>query len=581
MICSLVCKQWHRIINQDSFLQSKLGTVVRFSSDREFNDGFKNYANREQYKVFQKLCLQQVSLTYLPELWDQVLPELTHIEINHCKLTAGDLWLMLSKCRNVESVSLIKVFNENNSEDFLLEETQPMENVKVLCLRDNHLTSKCFPKFIAYFTCLKKLEIAHCKFPEADKFDGFQDCMNKLMPTLKQLSLHCTKISLAHVWPAIKNLSLCHLDIGTGLSEDNKKEDIIPLLSSFPELQCLGLGHAISCIDEDNDPDLIRASESWRYLKEFEVSGFGSVHFQVFANLESLTNLTLDEALISADIFRALIKSGCCKKLKSITLLGGNIPDVEDYENDSDEEGQIDPFKIVVVEAEMIRFFEMSTSLTNIAVSHMKHVTSRNLLRPIIQNARGLRTLDLSHSDFSSRSFWDGGEVTAQFRERLRYNLEAARTSRKREADEGETRRIQIDNLRNLSSLNVERTQLDNVGILRAFKFHNLRYLNVSGCDDISDSGFQLISEYNRSLEDLLMANTSVTNQGMEHVIKNLPRLRTLDISHCEAVSISGLYLMPKCSLFLRKLVLTGCSRIRQNNVKLLTNSMNHLRVTI
>ncbi|XP_046396146.1 uncharacterized protein LOC124163347 [Ischnura elegans] len=118
-----------------------------------------------------------------------------------------------------------------------------------------------------------------------------------------------------------------------------------------------------------------------------------------------------------------------------------------------------------------------------------------------------------------------------------------------------------VVNLTGLQELDLSRCfSITDLSLKYAIRFRELRHLNLSHCLHISDIGLSFLSEYNPSLETLLLAFCpGINDAGIEHVVKGLHRLKHFDLQGCRELTDKSLQLVAQNCKDLRYLDVSGC----------------------
>jgi hypothetical protein len=95
-----------------------------------------------------------------------------------------------------------------------------------------------------------------------------------------------------------------------------------------------------------------------------------------------------------------------------------------------------------------------------------------------------------------------------------------------------------------------------------------LRYLNLRGCERISDLGVEVVAVSCSRLRSLDIGKCDVTDLGLRAVGRHCPALRKLSLRGCELVTDQGLQLIAYCCRGLQHLNI---------QVEILLNMFDHL----
>ena len=125
-----------------------------------------------------------------------------------------------------------------------------------------------------------------------------------------------------------------------------------------------------------------------------------------------------------------------------------------------------------------------------------------------------------------------------------------------------------INRLKRLTRLNLQNVPITELSLMYAFKFENLRYIDLSLCKSIGPEGFQHLAKQNPRIEKLIAKQCKLNDNSLLHIVKNLHRLHTLDIEACQDITDKGIQMMPEFSQQLRNVDLSFCHGIRVATVE-------------
>ncbi|KAG8577140.1 hypothetical protein GDO81_010077 [Engystomops pustulosus] len=146
--------------------------------------------------------------------------------------------------------------------------------------------------------------------------------------------------------------------------------------------------------------------------------------------------------------------------------------------------------------------------------------------------------------------------------------------------------------------------RVSDLSLLRiAQKCHNLNFLNLSFCENVSDSGIELLGNM-ASLISVDISGTSITDQGLtalgsQSKIKELSiseclgitdigiqrfchqsrDLEVLDISHCLQVTNNTLKTIAFCCKMLTSISIAGCFKITDISIQYLSGGCRYLHI--
>lgn len=112
--------------------------------------------------------------------------------------------------------------------------------------------------------------------------------------------------------------------------------------------------------------------------------------------------------------------------------------------------------------------------------------------------------------------------------------------------------------------------QITHQGLVHLRNLLNLTYLDLSSNPQVDDKGVTLLCDLPR-LSTLNLARTAITDIGVSH-IGDMPALLYLDLSNCERITDRGLSHLRRLKK-LAYLNVSGCKRLTQNGVSRLARS--------
>ncbi|XP_068132322.1 F-box and leucine-rich repeat protein 13 isoform X2 [Hyperolius riggenbachi] len=128
--------------------------------------------------------------------------------------------------------------------------------------------------------------------------------------------------------------------------------------------------------------------------------------------------------------------------------------------------------------------------------------------------------------------------------------------------------------LRELNLTNCLR--VSDLSLLRiAQKCHNLNFLNIRFCENVSDSGIELVGNMG-SLLSIDVSGTSITDQKFCHQSRDL---EVLDMSHCLQVTNNTVKTVAFCCKMLTSINIAGCPKITDSSIQYLSGGCRYLHV--
>ena len=112
-------------------------------------------------------------------------------------------------------------------------------------------------------------------------------------------------------------------------------------------------------------------------------------------------------------------------------------------------------------------------------------------------------------------------------------------------------------------------------------KLEELRYLNLGGCYNITDSSFINAFDLRHLKEINLSRCHNITEVGIKHLCQKCPLLVSIDLSECVNVLDSTVQLISKEVFRLETLKLSGCTQITSNIFDDIADNCKYLKVRI
>ena len=577
-VCSMVCRSWHQMINRERTLHNKLGSVVRFIQQEEFEKGFRFYAQNCHKTAVKKLCMDSIRFKYEPDIWQAMLPELTRLDLYWCTMRKKDLERILRRCQNLTSLSLCNVWNVGAQADkFLMDPASVVEMKKSLSNLTNlrlRLIMFDFDETTRLFQCLSKLrELDVNPFEEKNHF---YNIIRSVRATLKKLWVVGEAFMFYDLYrqmAQMEGLHLTHLNVG--VVRDLNNCPIVDLIRSQKSLVHFGMSIKDHPVLYNHSFELRnewfkQICDATKHLKGLDINNFlGDSQTLYFDNHHSLEYVKFENfEFCQADGWCGLTHGASLNKLRVL-----DIPNFKNLQIDGTER----------IFRQLSNLTEIDMSLGNVYPGHMdtifqliiKHCSK---LKVINSNLRGLTDLGLSGRNFQLLG-------TSRKLELLENHRLARRRIRKRDF-RGQTKDFdysgtQVDQLKCLTDLNLRACKVSDIAVLYCFQFRNLRYLNLNYCEGITDIGFKLIAKYNPQLEVLSSRKSRITNKGIKSLTKYLPRLDKLSLTNCDHFNANALTVFPGHAKYLRFLHLTRNIRANCFEAEELRDRMPRLTLVV
>ena len=125
-----------------------------------------------------------------------------------------------------------------------------------------------------------------------------------------------------------------------------------------------------------------------------------------------------------------------------------------------------------------------------------------------------------------------------------------------------------LNRLKRLKRLKVQNVPITELSLMYAFKFEDMRYIDLSLCKSIGEEGYQYLADQNPRIETLIAKQCKLTDNCLLNIVKSLHRLNTLDVEACQGITDKGIQKLPQYCQQLRTLDLSFCHGIRVDTVE-------------
>lgn len=582
---SLVCRLWYEAYQNPVFRNWE---VVQVTADDRFQTllNLKNYDRKYLHFVIKEIDITETSSKF----WQRYGPNIRTLSILNCDIREKTFINVILRCENLESLCIQncrellmsgRLFEDEKIRNVL---QGKLSNLKSLNLSYNrYLSDAIFIKFITICRNVTKLLLAGCQisfhsglykkyYPPGQyapsesviTFPTILEYVRKNSNQLKYLSFTDTFIDSAAVCylSEIRDLSLQTLHLRACQQLSN--EGIVKLSSYQKSLAELD----VALCPRVTDASLLAICSGLPNLKSLSVQRCRAVTDLGISDLwklDKLANLNISECELIQG--QGILKGLCQKpnlKFKELRLSHlGNISD-----------------DIV------IRIAESLPNLTVLDLGFCYNAVTDRSVQSILSNIRYLRTLNLMMCEKVTDSGLTGmglklipskintlPEVTLKLPLGSKAEIEIRRDAKLKQGVMemcendylgSDFSGFSLKNLKGLQELNLSGcNRVSDVSLKHAFHLNELKNLELSYCQQITEEGLIFISKNNKSIESLnLDFCHNVNNEGVCHVVENLKRLRTfivgsnqitdkvakaiskyakeltyLDIRHCDQVS--------------------------------------------
>ena len=125
-----------------------------------------------------------------------------------------------------------------------------------------------------------------------------------------------------------------------------------------------------------------------------------------------------------------------------------------------------------------------------------------------------------------------------------------------------------IGKLRKLHRLELENVKLTEVSLKFAFKFDDLRIINLNFCKYVRDDGFKHLVDNNPFLEVLTTKQTEISGPTVAHLVRKCARLIRLDFEGCQMLTNEAVKSFPKYCNNMRALDVSFCRKVRIETIE-------------
>ena len=122
--------------------------------------------------------------------------------------------------------------------------------------------------------------------------------------------------------------------------------------------------------------------------------------------------------------------------------------------------------------------------------------------------------------------------------------------------------------LQRLRKLSLEKVRVTETSLKLAFNFEDLRYIDLSLCKGIADSGFKVLADHNPHIETMIAKQCNITGQTLLHLVKKCARLVTLDVEACLQITDEAVQRLPQYCNNLRFIDLSFCKKVRTSTIE-------------
>lgn len=616
----LVCRSWYEA-SQDPKLLFK--EVVNFHWDED-NQGTPRTpvpdivnSNRE----FLHFLFKEEEVRWnWPGVWHQFAPSLKSLHIFNCELRERDFINILSLCQSLETLRISGCRELLMSGGLLRdqEEIKLLQNVlvnlkEIVVSHNSYLSDALLNRLIAIAPNLQSISLEGCQIsfhcglykkfypnhsPEGFKtFDEKNDSEFKVMEsssilTFRNILHHITSMSLQ-----LHTLSFSHTLIDSpGLTQLSKVADLRLknlMLAGCEQLTNVGVvaltehqtslvSLDLSCCSRVTDPSLIAICRSLSGLQNLcvrrcrAISNIGVSEIQALKNLVKLDLSNCD--MVTSDGILIGLCNGINYTLRQLYLSGINN----------------------MTEDTVMKLAESLPNLTHLDLGYCITAVTDAALQAIFQHQVWLQYLKLSgcnritdvgltgmvtHSSMASTpnlttmNLLEESNFACGVKSRLRISLksraeeEIVKDAERKKAilqlfeysiPSSSNVGYSLTRLKGLRNLNLSGcSRITDISLCHAFKFLELKSLDLTQCCQVTQSGIKALALNNPSLETLILSMCySICNEAVEAISINLKRLKHLDLSECQKLTDASLLAIGTNCKSLRYLNMRRCDRL-------------------
>jgi hypothetical protein len=599
--CSLVCQTWKREVAARSL---HVKTTVTFRNDAEFARGFGAFASAAHTNYHRlclsgialRYCLSGISLSYECSTLNALWPRLTSLELLNCEISDRDLTSLLLKCSGLVSIGLIDA-REALIAGIFLDDVKTREELRVVLANVRHLdlsnnaymTDSLFNRITSCMQGLQVVKLDNCKVMNHDgiykkfyKNGGAEEiydspsvftyrCLlyfvRERAAFLKDLSLVNTGLDglcVQHL-ASIDNLDLAEMDVG--MCSSVTQEAIWELVGKQRNLKKLGLNYCRRVFAD-----------------------YPATSNEIFREIAQIRELLLVGLSIPKNLDLFLAETNCLQQLNVSTLDAPSRHLVDGIINSKSR------FTLRSLSANnfgcssdnLERLVQNLPNLRHLDLSHCQEAVTDRALQLMAKCLGNLQTLKLKQCrrltdlGFTGNEFPLSGppnvveEARREGKILLGTKAEAGVIDDSKlkdvimKAAEAPTDKdcVTIDGLRALSVFEVTATKMSDCTFRHAFRFLNLRSVDLTLSGLITDTGFSLLGEYNPSLERVVAKQCALTDKGLVGLVQCTRRLSILDIEGCKEVTSAGILQLPRHVPHLRHLDVSFCLKVKMSAVE-------------
>ena len=595
---NLVCKQWHW-----AFLESKLHdkTVIKFDEDENCLQSLSGSSSgvslleSEVTTAVRNLTFENISVNIFSvrqlKDWFPVLSRLKRLSLLGADIVSEyELVTLLKNATNLNGLRINSARDCFISGGFLATEEDrdavriALSKLTSLDLSSNspYLTDQLFNRITFCTPNLTEFILDHTKIlSHAGIYRKHYPASVTDFDSPSVLTWRNVLRFLADNAGRLNKISFYNSGItATGLKELGQTANL--------SVQSLNIGR---CLDISTD-SLLEFCRNQPKLRKLGIDGCRRV-------LADNTNsrLALFETLSSSLQFLSMKGLSCPRGLEEsfqlidkLTYLDASecdIPSNHLFNGLYNNKG-VGNFKVLILNS-----FGISVSDTFLGViPNLKHLTTLELrnghegvtdivVQAIIKHCQQIEVLDLSNCGQLTDSAFTQRDTEEIPKSEIENQGKIFLGSRAEAELRSEIKRIEyltksadishpsvVSGLQKLRKLSLENVRLTEMSLKLSFNFEDLRYINLSLCKSIADSGFKALADQNPRLETLIAKQCNITGETLLHLVKKCARLTTLDVEACLQICDESVRKLPQFCANLRFIDLSFCKKVRTSTIE-------------
>lgn len=607
-ICaSQVCHLWY-MASKDLKLHSNEVVVLHDDLTRPLQ-AFEN-----SFGTFLHFVFKEVELgTKLSKFWDKFCPQMHSLSMHSCDVSERTFVDILLRCSHLETLNVNGCREllmsgrviEQESDVVLLSKT--LVKLKELSLASNrYLSDALFNRFVAIAHNLEDLSLTGCQISFhtglCKKFyPGNMSNLGTIKASESVLTFQNILQYIASRAQKIKRLRFGHTLIDhTALSQ----------LAEVPGLKLIAL-YLQSC-EQLNNVGILKLTEYQKTLTELDLSLCSRITDHALLGIcRNLNNLSI----LNMQNCRAITNIGVAElsNLRKLTEL--NLSHCEQVTGEGIEKGLCSyvntAFRRLYLtalnldEKTVCQIAENLPKLTHLDLGYCFSAVTDVSIQYICQYQIWLRSLKLTRCDKVTDAGLTGmalrnaevdqvnidqpnkteyieREITIMVNDNLPHNDPLHKISLRSKAEQdiindAKRKKVVLQmcevgeevqtgfsllRLRGLQELDLcGCNRITDVSLMYAFRFLELRHLNLSLCQQITHIGISDLAANNPSIETLKMSNChNITDDGVVCFVKGLSRLKHLDLQGCSQLTDISLAAIEKNCCSLKYLDISQCS---------------------